>query len=152
MTDKYRLRIYGLVEKELDLTLNEIIKIPPVTITFDFKCVEGWVIENSRWQVVRARDVISLAKPLNRAKYAVFKAGEYTITLGLDKIFNEDVVLAYAYMGELLTEKKGGPIRLVFPSQQCYESVKWLSEIEITDEYKESTGKIIALKRIGKEP
>ncbi|WP_338598578.1 molybdopterin-dependent oxidoreductase [Sulfolobus tengchongensis] len=152
MASNWSLKIYGLVEKQLNLSLDDIRKLPVVTITFDFRCVEGWVIENSEWQGVRVRDVLSLAKPLSNAKYSIFKSGDYTITLELNKALNDNVILAYAYKGELLTEKRGGPVRLVFPFQQCYESVKWLSEIEITDKYRESTGKRIALSRIGKGP
>ena len=152
MSSEWSLRVTGLVENQLTLRLDDILKLPVVTLTFDFRCVEGWVIQDSEWQGVRVRDVLSRAKPLANAKYAVFKAGDYSITMELSRIMNHDVVLAYAYNGERLTERRGGPLRLVFPSQQCYESVKWLSEIEVTEEHRESTGRMIALSRIGRTP
>ena len=150
LVDEFILRIYGLVERNLNLTLDDIKALPKVGLTFDFRCVEGWEIKDTQWQGARVRDILLLAKPLSNAKYVIFKSGDYTITLSLDKIMQDDVILAYEYMGKPLTKEKGGPIRLVFPSQYCYESVKWLREIELTDIYKEGTGKRIALSRIGK--
>ncbi|QXJ28987.1 hypothetical protein J5U23_01856 [Saccharolobus shibatae B12] len=148
--DDFVLKIYGLVEKNLNLTLSDIRALPKVGLTFDFKCVEGWEIKDTQWQGVRVRNLLLLARPLNNAKYAIFRAGDYTITLSLEKLMEDNVVLAYEYMGKPLSKEKGGPIRLVFPSQYCYESVKWLREIELTDVYKEGTEKKIALSRIGK--
>ncbi|MEM0227100.1 MAG: molybdopterin-dependent oxidoreductase [Thermofilaceae archaeon] len=150
MDEDFTLKIYGLVQNSLNLKLNDIKALPKVGLTFDFRCVEGWEIKDTQWQGVRVRDLLELSKPLKSAKYAIFKSGDYTITLSLERIMKGDVVLAYEYMGKQLTKERGGPIRLVFPSQYCYESVKWLEEIEITDIYKEGTGKRIALYRIGK--
>jgi DMSO/TMAO reductase YedYZ molybdopterin-dependent catalytic subunit len=35
--------------------------------------------------------------------------------------------------GEPITEKNGGPVRLIVPKMYAYKSVKWLNRIELID-------------------
>lgn len=50
MSSEWSLRVTGLVENQLTLRLDDILKLPVVTLTFDFRCIEGWVIPDSEWQ------------------------------------------------------------------------------------------------------
>jgi DMSO/TMAO reductase YedYZ molybdopterin-dependent catalytic subunit len=48
----------------------------------------------------------------------------------------------------MLKYEHGAPLRLIFPSQQCYESVKWVDAIEVLEQPTKDTGREIALSRI----
>jgi DMSO/TMAO reductase YedYZ molybdopterin-dependent catalytic subunit len=54
-------------------------------------------------------------------------------SLPLDQVRDPDVIVAYAMNGEPLPVLHGQPLRLVVPGWYAMASVKWLSEIEVTD-------------------
>ncbi|GBC69745.1 Protein-methionine-sulfoxide reductase catalytic subunit MsrP [archaeon HR01] len=143
---RWRLKICGQVLKTLELSLEEIMRFPPTSLTFDFRCLEGWVVPDTEWLGVRVGTLLEMAGPLPDARYVVFKSGEYSECFPLSEI--GDMVVAYKHRGEVLAHEHGGPLRLVFPRQHCYQSIKWLEEIELTSRYVEGTARGIALKRI----
>ncbi|MFN3621346.1 MAG: molybdopterin-dependent oxidoreductase [Nitrososphaerales archaeon] len=146
--DQYTLRISGAVVKPQTLKLKEVLRLPKVDLTADFTCVEGWSVEKIAWSGVSVKTVLGLAQPKPTANFVLFKAGEFTILLEMNKAFREDTILAYKYKGRMLTYEHGAPLRLIYPSQQCYESVKWVSEIEVLEQAADYTGKSIALSRL----
>ncbi|MEM2237878.1 MAG: molybdopterin-dependent oxidoreductase [Candidatus Caldarchaeum sp.] len=140
------LRVCGLVARKLELSISDVKKLPRTSLTFDFNCVEGWAVPQTEWQGVKVGTVLKTAEPYPEARYAVFKSGNYTECFPLSD--TDDMLIAYMYRGRMLEVEHGGPFRLVFPNQACYQSIKWLSEIELTTDYVEGTAKKIALARI----
>ena len=53
--------------------------------------------------------------------------------LALDDARRSEVLLAYAMNGEPLPLQHGYPLRVIVPSWYAVTSVKWLTEIELTD-------------------
>jgi DMSO/TMAO reductase YedYZ molybdopterin-dependent catalytic subunit len=78
----------------------------------------------------------------------LFKAGVFTKLMDMQSATRDDTILAYSYKGKMLEYEHGAPLRLIFPSQQCYESVKWVNEIEVLEQPTKDTGRDIALSRI----
>ena len=140
------LRVTGLVRKRLELTLDDLMKLPPVSLTFDFHCLEGWVVSGTEWQGVKASAVVMLASPLPEARYAVFKAGDYTEAFPVESL--DQLVVAHSLHGKPLPRENGGPLRLVFIGQKCYQSIKWLEEIELTGSPVQATAREVALARL----
>jgi sulfoxide reductase catalytic subunit YedY len=145
-TGGWILRVTGLVERRLELSLDDLMKLKPVSLTLDFQCLEGWVVPGTVWQGVKASTVVSLAHPLSTARYAVFKSGNYTESFPLHRL--DELVLAYHLHGKPLPRENGGPLRLVFTNQVCYQSIKWLEEIELADRPVQGTAMEIALSRL----
>jgi DMSO/TMAO reductase YedYZ molybdopterin-dependent catalytic subunit len=54
-------------------------------------------------------------------------------SLSLDDARSSDALLAYAMNGEPLPLQHGYPVRLVVPRWYAVTSVKWLTDIEVTD-------------------
>ena len=140
------LRVTGLVRKRLELTLEDLARLPAVSLTFDFRCLEGWVVPGTEWQGVKASTVVMLASPLPQARYAIFKSGGYTEVFPVEDL--DKLVLAHSLHGKPLPKENGGPLRLVSSGQTCYQSIKWLEEIELTGEPVQATARNIALARI----
>ncbi|MEM0374769.1 MAG: molybdopterin-dependent oxidoreductase [Nitrososphaerota archaeon] len=140
------LRIRGKVAREVALTVEEVMRLPSVSLTFDFRCLEGWTVPDTGWEGVRVAALLDLAGALPEARYAVFKSGDYTECFPLREA--REMVVAYRYRGKEIPVEHGGPFRLVFYGQQCYQSIKWLEEIELTSEPVEGTARSIALSRI----
>jgi DMSO/TMAO reductase YedYZ molybdopterin-dependent catalytic subunit len=143
---EWGLRVTGLVRKRLELTLGDLMKLPQVSLTFDFHCLEGWVVPGTEWQGVKASAVVMPASPLPEARYAIFKSGDYTEAFPVESL--DQLVVAHSLHGKPLPRENGGPLRLVFSGQKCYQSIKWLEEIELTDRPIQATAREIALARL----
>jgi len=146
--DEFILRISGAVVRPQTLRLEDILKLPKVNLTSDFTCVEGWSVKGVVWGGVRVKDLLALAEPKPTSRYVLFKAGVFNKLMDMRSATRDDIILAYSYKGEMLKYEHGAPLRLIFPSQQCYESVKWVDAIEVLEQPTKDTGREIALSRI----
>ncbi len=131
--EKWELTVDGEVEAPLRLNWAEFTKLPMVKVLSDFHCVEGWSIIGCRWEGVRFRTIMDLAKPRESAKAATFSCADgYTTSLWLEELVGEDVLLALRLNGEPLEEGLGRPVRLVVPSKYAYKSAMWVTAIRFT--------------------
>ena len=131
LTD-WRLRVYGLVEREISLDWQSFQNLPQVTDVSDFHCVTRWSQLDMDWQGVRAQDVLALVQPRDNAAYVTLHSYDgYTTNLPLSALLDDDVMIAHSVLGAPLTREHGGPVRLVVPKRYAWKSAKWLSAIEI---------------------
>jgi methionine sulfoxide reductase catalytic subunit len=74
----WKLRIYGLVENTLELSLSDLqtyfLKQTQIT---EHSCIQGWTAI-AGWSGVSVRDVMTKCKPLPQARYLVFHSYQYT--------------------------------------------------------------------------
>jgi DMSO/TMAO reductase YedYZ molybdopterin-dependent catalytic subunit len=131
-TSEWRLRVYGLVENELDLDWAAYKALPQITDISDFHCVTRWSQLDMDWQGVRARDVLALAMPLSNAKFVTMHGYDgYTTNLPLEALLDDDVLIAHSVLGQTLTKDHGGPVRMVVPKRYAWKGAKWLKAIEL---------------------
>src|SRR5882724_177472 len=67
----WTLEINGLVEKPIKLTLAQLQQLPSRTQITRHDCVEGWSAI-AKWTGTPLHEVLSLARPLPQARYAMF--------------------------------------------------------------------------------
>ena len=130
----YRLRVDGLVEAPLTLSLADLKALPRAEQVSDFKCVTGWVVKDVHWTGVRIADVLDRAgAPSTGAGALRFVSAElpYHDSLTLEQALLPDVMLAYEMDGKPLSRPHGAPVRLVMPQMYGYKSVKWVERIEL---------------------
>ena len=131
-TADWRLRVFGLVQNELDLDWAAYKALPQITNISDFHCVTRWSQLDMDWQGVRARDVLSLAMPLSNAKFVTLHGYDgYTTNLPLEALLDDDVIIAHSVLGQTLTKDHGGPVRMVVPKRYAWKGAKWLKAIEL---------------------
>ncbi|HTY75812.1 MAG TPA: molybdopterin-dependent oxidoreductase [Candidatus Nanoarchaeia archaeon] len=131
--ENYTLTVDGEVEKPSKLTWTEFTQLPQSVSTSDFHCVEGWSVENCRWEGVRFAEIERLAKPLNTAQSVTFECADaYTTSLFREELKNDDVLLARKLNGEALEEGYGFPVRLIVPSKYAYKSALWVVHVRFT--------------------
>ena len=156
----HRLRVGGLVERPLDLRVDDLCLLPQRTITVTTECAgnhrttlaplpagESWsggAVSTARWTGV------SLAALLERAgvrpgSLEVVATGadsgqvaggqvSYARSLPLARALHPDTLVALRMNGEPLLAAHGAPARLVVPGWYGMASVKWLAAIELAGE------------------
>ena len=129
----YALTIDGEVANPVKLGWDDVLKLPRIVSVSDFHCVEGWSVLNCKWEGIRFREIVHLAKPKENAKFATFECADgYATSLTLDELAGDDVLLAYKLDGKALEEGLGFPLRLIVPSKYAYKSALWVTRVRFT--------------------
>ena len=134
--DSWRLRVEGLVETETEFTYQDILQMPTMTQVQNFVCVEGWGLDNQRWEGFHLRHLLDRVKVKPEAKYVTFYAtgGKYSDSLTLVQALEPETMLAYKLNGQFLRPEQGRPLRLVVPRMYAYKGVKWVERIALEKE------------------
>ena len=74
--DSYTLRVWGEVENPVELTWDELQKLPRHRQVTDFHCVTTWSKYDVPWGGVRFLDIAALVRPTMKAKYVIEHGGE----------------------------------------------------------------------------
>jgi DMSO/TMAO reductase YedYZ molybdopterin-dependent catalytic subunit len=126
--------IAGLVRNPLTLNWEGFLKLPKTVSTSDFHCVTGWSRLDNKWEGVLFKTIHSLVKPFGNAKYVTVVAErDYTTSLPIEELMDDDVILAYRFNGSELKPEHGGPLRLVVPKKYAYKSAKWVKKLAFTE-------------------
>ena len=133
--ESYRLQIAGLVENPKSYAYDEVIdnyQRYKKVVTLD--CVEGWSA-TILWEGVLVRELIDEAGLLPGAKVVIFHAYDgYTTSLPVDYIMNNDIIMAFRMNEITLPPERGFPFQLVAESKWGYKWIKWITEIELSDD------------------
>ena len=140
------LRIDGLVIHCLDLGPADLELMPQHDLRDDFRCREGWVVRDLRWRGVLLETVLGLAKPHREARHVQASAGDFRISLPLDRAVH--ALLAIKLNESNLSVEHGAPVRLVVPGGECFTSIKWLDHLELRSDAGLNTAETIALTRL----
>ncbi len=133
--DEWRLRLFGLVDRERSLSLPEFQALPQGKVFSDVHCVTGWSRLDNLWEGLPASAIKDLVKILPEARFAIVHArGDFTANLSLDDFFQDDVILATKHDGMKISPEHGYPVRLVVPRLYFWKSAKWISGVEFTSE------------------
>jgi DMSO/TMAO reductase YedYZ molybdopterin-dependent catalytic subunit len=131
----WRLKIEGLVDKPSSLSFDEIKVLPQKVQTKNFICVEGWGLDNQKWEGVHLKEILSKVKISPKAKFITFHAigGQYKDSLSIKEALEPDTMLAYRLNGKNLPADQGFPLRLIIPRMYAYKGVKWVERIVFTE-------------------
>ncbi|MGD6851564.1 MAG: molybdopterin-dependent oxidoreductase [Candidatus Bathyarchaeia archaeon] len=130
----YRLAINGLVDENLSLTYDEVVNgLQSYQKVVNLYCVEGWNA-TILWEGVLVDDLLNQAGVNSNAVAVIFYASDgYSTSLPLDYIRNNHILLAYKMNGLTIPPERGYPFELVAESQYGYKWIKWVTQIEVTD-------------------
>jgi DMSO/TMAO reductase YedYZ molybdopterin-dependent catalytic subunit len=133
--ESYTLKISGLVAEPTELSYQEVIQNhPPYQKVVTLDCVEGWSVK-ILWEGVLVRDLLSGASLLPETEVVIFHAYDgYTTSLPIDYIMDNSILLAYEMNGVTLPPERGFPFELVAESKWGYKWIKWVTEIELSDD------------------
>lgn len=154
----YRLKLGGMVNKPLDLSLAELRKMRSMEVVAGFECSGNSprafqaLSSCGRFTGVPLRDVLNQAGVGAKAREVVFLGtdrGEGDVvfrqqtfklnqqfgrSITLENALKPEPLLAYALNGEPLTVPQGAPLRVIMPGWYGVANVKWLSEIHLQED------------------
>jgi DMSO/TMAO reductase YedYZ molybdopterin-dependent catalytic subunit len=130
--DEWRLNIFGLVDKDVELTLEAFQGLPRVQVFGDMHCVTRWSRLGNLWEGVATRELKKLVTPTVNVTHVLAYGydGGWTTNIPIDEFFSDDVLLADTHDGAHISIEHGGPVRLVVPRLYAWKSAKWLRGIE----------------------
>jgi DMSO/TMAO reductase YedYZ molybdopterin-dependent catalytic subunit len=136
----WRLRIHGMVDKEITLRFDDLLARPLVERTITMTCVSnpvgGDLISTTNFIGVELRDILTEAgvQPGADQIFSTSTDGWYTGT-PTDVVMEPDrgALLAIGMNGEALPPEHGFPVRMVVPGLYGFVSAtKWITDIELT--------------------
>jgi DMSO/TMAO reductase YedYZ molybdopterin-dependent catalytic subunit len=135
----WTLRIHGMVDRELEITYDELLERELVEEDITLCCVSneigGDLIGNARWLGARLDDLLAEAGVSPDADQIVGRSAD-DFTAGFPVSTLDDgrpALVAVGMNGKPLPIRHGFPARLVVPGLYGYVSAtKWLTEIELT--------------------
>lgn len=130
----YKLKITGLVSNPIELSYNQVLDLPNYQKVVTLDCVEGWSVK-ILWEGVLVKDIIQQAKPTKFANTIIFHAYDgYTTSFPLDYVINNKILIAYKMNNLTLPPARGFPFELVAESKWGYKWIKWITEIELSND------------------
>lgn len=158
----WRLRVTGLAERPLTLSLGQLRSMAAHTAVVTLECAgngrsmldpsvpgEPWGLGaagTATWTGVPLTDVLEQAAPRAGIREVIFRGADHGHVDGrngpvpfersvpLGHLRSAGALLAYAMNGEPLSAQHGYPLRLIMPGWYGVASVKWLTEIELTSQ------------------
>jgi sulfite oxidase len=138
------LPITGLVDNPLMLTLDDIRNNYEARDQFvTLSCISGRVgtslIGTTLWTGVSLQQILADAQVRSEARFLRITAGDgFHESVDLDLIASDErIMLCYAWDGHPLPVGHGFPLRIWIPDRFGMKQPKWITGIQVTDEYKE---------------
>ncbi len=144
---QYRLKVTGLVENPLELSLEQLRALPSRTQITRHDCVEGWSCIG-KWKGAPLGAVLDQAKPMAQAKFVVFRCfdsmegasldgrdSRYYESIDLDEAHHAQTILAYDLNDKPLPVINGAPIRCRVERQLGYKQAKYVKAIELVESF-----------------
>ena len=137
---EWRLRIHGMVDREVELTWDDLLALPLTESVTTLACVSnqvgGDLIGTAVWLGYPIRDLLARARPSTDADMVLSRSIDgFTASTPLEALTDpsRESVLALGMNGEPLPLEHGFPVRMVVPGLYGYVSAtKWVTELQVT--------------------
>lgn len=142
---EWKLKVRGLVEKPLALTMADVRALPQRTQITRHDCVEGWSAIGE-WQGVQLARLLDAAKVKKEAKFIVFRCADtlngrvYYESIDMVDAYHPQTIIAHSLNGEPLPEKNGAPLRMRIERQLGYKHAKYVKAIEAVSSFEQIGG------------
>jgi DMSO/TMAO reductase YedYZ molybdopterin-dependent catalytic subunit len=136
----WHLKVTGMVDREVDLTYDQLLQLPIVEQYTTIACVSnrvgGDLVGNASWRGVPLRTVLEMAGVHANATQLVGRSVDgFTVGMPTAWVMDESRVplIAVGMNGKPLPRAHGYPARLIVPGLYGYVSAtKWLTELQLT--------------------
>lgn len=153
----WKLQVDGEVERPMDMTLDELKKLPKATVTVTLECAgngrafydppvpgiqwEKGSVGTAKFAGARLADVLKKVGLKSNVKYIAAngadkplgKMPDFIRNVPMAKAMNPDTILAYEMNGVPIPHLHGFPLRLIVPGWEGAYSVKWVNHLQALD-------------------
>lgn len=138
----YRLKVYGLVEHPVELSLPELQALGKTEQITLHHCIQGWS-GIAQWGGIGMNELMDLVRPKPSAKAVIFysfgegeEGGQYYDSQTMANMKHPLTMLAWEMNYRPLGPAYGAPLRLRVENQLGFKMVKWISAIEFAQDYR----------------
>ncbi|HEY2241503.1 MAG TPA: molybdopterin-dependent oxidoreductase [Streptosporangiaceae bacterium] len=135
----WTLRIHGLVDREVSITFDQLLRRPLIEHYLTMTCVSdpvsGPYIGNAKWLGASLADLIRSARPRAGASQLLCTSTDgFTSGTPIEVVLDgREALLAVGMNGTPLPVQHGFPARMVVPGLYGYVSgTKWVTDIKVT--------------------
>ncbi|MEO8218554.1 MAG: molybdopterin-dependent oxidoreductase [Acidobacteriota bacterium] len=145
----WRLRLEGTASgTPVELTLDDIRKLPRRDLVTEFRCIEGWTMI-VHWTGARLSDLVERFPPATRSgrrpdlenhpddlvRYVAMETPgrQYYVGLDMESALHPQTLLTYAINDRPLSWDHGAPVRLTIPVKYGVKNIKRIATIRYTD-------------------
>ena len=130
----WRLKVFGEVERPLEIGWEELSSLPRKDVACDIHCVTRWSRFDNTFSGVPVALLLERAGVRSSATHALIHAApDFTTNLPLEDLNRPANLLATHHDGKPLSEEHGGPVRLLVPHLYFWKSAKWVTGIELME-------------------
>jgi hypothetical protein len=139
--EAWRLKVGGLVEQPLTITLDELRAYQPMHQFITLACISnpvgGDLIGTTRWTGVSLQSLLPDWKLRPGATHLKIRSADgFYEVVAIDTIQRDPrVMLTYAWDGLPLPVKHGFPLRIYIPALYGMKQPKWIESIEAVDQW-----------------
>ena len=137
--DQWRLRVHGMVDRELDLSFEDLLRRPLTEADMTIACVSNQVggpyVGNARWLGASLASLLRDAGIRRGADQVLSTASDgWTCGTPVETVMDgRNALVAVGMNGQPLPIEHGFPARMLVPGLYGYVSAtKWLVDIELT--------------------
>jgi DMSO/TMAO reductase YedYZ molybdopterin-dependent catalytic subunit len=139
METDWRLRVFGLVEREFELTYEDVLRYPKMEAIRTLECIGnppgGPLVGNAAWGGFEAKHIWDQVGILPSAVRGRFTAADgYDTSVDLEWLTQPGVLMAYELNGMPLPQEHGFPLRILMPGLYGQKMPKWITGIEFVDD------------------
>jgi len=133
----WRLSVNGMVDRPASLSLSQIKNFPSRSQITQLQCEEGWSYI-ADWIGVPLSQVLNAVGTHPQAKYVVYFSIDpgWWESMDMADALHPQTFLTYGMNGDELPVGNGGPLRIRLPRQLGYKSVKFITQLTVTDNLK----------------
>jgi DMSO/TMAO reductase YedYZ molybdopterin-dependent catalytic subunit len=134
-TADYTLAVHGLVDSDTSYSYDDVLSsFPSYKKVVTLYCVEGWDV-TLLWEGILLEELFNEVGVLPGANTVIFRSVDgYSTSLPLDYILDNELLLAFKMNDVTLPPERGFPFELVAESKWGYKWIKWVNDIELSDD------------------
>jgi DMSO/TMAO reductase YedYZ molybdopterin-dependent catalytic subunit len=123
----------------MNLSLADVLALPRVETTFDFKCIEGWsetmTCAGARFSDFMARYKLGAKDATEYFPYVGLQTpdGKYYVSIDMESMLHAQTLLCYEMNGKPLSFDNGAPLRLIIPVKYGIKNLKQIGSIQFAD-------------------
>jgi DMSO/TMAO reductase YedYZ molybdopterin-dependent catalytic subunit len=131
----WKLELAGRIGDKRPWTTQQMAKLPEQEVIIRHVCVEGWDYIG-QWEGVNFKRFLELIGADITAKYVSFRCADgYYSSIDMPTALHPQTILATKYAHDTITDPFGYPLRLRTATKLGFKNPKWITAIEVTNEY-----------------